>query len=134
MKKYIFVLIFPLLGFLIINSGTSAFADDCPYGYYQCKNGYVWREAYSNDRVCVTPQIREKTQFDNSQAEARKDPKCTSGDCTYGEDQCKLGFVWREASPEDRVCVIPKTRERTKIENSLADSRRDPKCTFYPRR
>ncbi|MFK4036860.1 hypothetical protein ACI2LC_13795 [Nonomuraea wenchangensis] len=34
-------------------------------------------------------------------------------------DTCLVGFVWREARPTDHVCVTPKVRERTQVENRL---------------
>ena len=39
---------------------------------------------------------------------------------------CVQGFVWREARPEDHVCVIPNRRYEVAEENSLADERREP--------
>ncbi|MFI7130657.1 hypothetical protein ACIBQ1_33555 [Nonomuraea sp. NPDC050153] len=36
-----------------------------------------------------------------------------------GPDTCLVGYVWREARPTDRVCVTPKVRERTALENRL---------------
>jgi hypothetical protein len=50
----------------------------------------------------------------------------SSYDCTYGPDTCKQGYVWRGAVPSDRVCVTPEVREQTRIDNSLADQRRNP--------
>lgn len=44
----------------------------------------------------------------------------------YGPDTCKQGFVWREAGPNDHVCVTPGTRQATWDENALAASRREP--------
>jgi hypothetical protein len=44
----------------------------------------------------------------------------------YGPDTCRQGFVWREANPNDHVCVTPQTRSRTADENRLAQSRRNP--------
>ena len=41
-------------------------------------------------------------------------------------DRCLTGYVWREANPNDQVCVTPKIREQTQRENELADSRRSP--------
>lgn len=41
-------------------------------------------------------------------------------------ERCLQGFVWREASPTDRVCVTPQTRTLTAQENALAPSRRSP--------
>jgi hypothetical protein len=41
-------------------------------------------------------------------------------------DICRQGYVWREASPADHVCVPPETRTGTAEENQLADTRRSP--------
>jgi hypothetical protein len=39
---------------------------------------------------------------------------------------CRSGFVWREARPQDFICVTPETRAQTAEDNRLAASRRDP--------
>lgn len=39
-------------------------------------------------------------------------------------DECRPGFVWREALPGDHVCVTPETRDATSRENQLAADRR----------
>lgn len=41
-------------------------------------------------------------------------------------DRCKQGFVWREATNRDHVCVTPATRQNTAADNRLAASRRSP--------
>jgi hypothetical protein len=41
-------------------------------------------------------------------------------------DRCLQGFVWREASPSDHVCVTPAVRSETRDENAQAASRREP--------
>ena len=41
------------------------------YGYETCKQGYVWRGAAQDDKVCVTPAIRDQANYDNSQAHQR---------------------------------------------------------------
>lgn len=85
-----------------------------------CIEGFVWREAYPGDHVCVTPAVRELTAVDNQLAASRRDPAGGA----HGPDTCKPGFVWREARPDDHVCVTPDVRERTARENRLAPSRR----------
>lgn len=40
--------------------------------------------------------------------------------------RCLQGYVWREASPTDHVCVTGQTRTLTRQENQLAASRRSP--------
>jgi hypothetical protein len=39
---------------------------------------------------------------------------------------CKIGFVWREASPGDRACVTPDSRSRVAVENRTALTRVQP--------
>lgn len=46
--------------------------------------------------------------------------------CDYGPDTCLPGFVWREASPTDHVCVTGATRDQTRNDNNLANQRRSP--------
>ncbi len=84
-----------------------------------CVQGYVWRDAFAGDRVCVLPSVRAVAAYDNSQAEARKQP----GGGPYGPDTCRQGYVWREASPSDLVCVKPETRDQTRKDNQLAPTR-----------
>jgi hypothetical protein len=36
-----------------------------------CKSGYVWREAFPGDYVCVTPEVRQKAHEDNAAAPTR---------------------------------------------------------------
>src|SRR3569833_409914 len=76
--------------------------------------GYVWREAYNGDHVCVNPTIRSEAAADNAAASSRVQP----GGGPFGRDTCKQGFVWREARASDHVCVPPATRTRTARENA----------------
>jgi hypothetical protein len=45
---------------------------------------------------------------------------------SFGIDQCKSGFVWRDASATDHVCVTPEARSNAAEQNGLAASRRNP--------
>jgi Caspase domain len=83
-----------------------------------CRQGYVWREAYRGDVVCVTPVVRAQTAADNAQAAAR----WISG--AYGPHICISGYVWREARDGDDVCVTPPTREQARADNAQAAARR----------
>jgi hypothetical protein len=76
-----------------------------------CAQGYVWREASSIDRVCVTPATRTQTAKDNSEAASRHVANSTT---------CLQGYVWREAYPGDVVCVPPATRAQAKADNDAA--------------
>lgn len=44
----------------------------------------------------------------------------------YAPDTCLIGFVWREATQADHVCVTVNRRAKTQAENALADERRSP--------
>jgi hypothetical protein len=81
-----------------------------------CKKGFVWREAFEGDKVCVTPQIREQTAADNAAASGRIKP----------DGRCIQGFVWRDAGPNDHVCVPPSMRSQAKLDNQQSAYRVAP--------
>jgi hypothetical protein len=90
-----------------------------PYGPDTCINGYVWRDAFSDDHVCVTPVQRTQTAYDNGQAPYRVKP----GGGPYGTDTCRDGYVWRDAFANDHVCVTPEQRTQAAYDNSQAPYR-----------
>lgn len=90
-----------------------------PYGEGSCKDGYVWREAVQNDRVCVSPEERDRARRQNSAASSHVNPN----DHTYGPDTCAQGYVWREASQSDHVCVTPQERQQVRDDNGQAGTR-----------
>lgn len=49
----------------------------------------------------------------------------------YGPDTCKSGYVWRDAIPNDHVCVTPASREQAVLDNSLRASRISPADHTY---
>jgi phage tail-like protein len=53
-------------------------------------------------------------------------PPPATKDCTYGPDTCVKGYVWREASGSDHVCVTPEVRQQVVSDNALAPIRRNP--------
>lgn len=83
-----------------------------PYGPDTCQDGFVWREAFAGDHVCVIPGTRQQAAADNAQAASRLNPP--------GSDTCAQGFVWREARPTDHVCVTVATRGQTTSDNNQA--------------
>ena len=107
-----------------------AMSASCESGRDTCLAGYVWREAFPGDRVCVTRASRDRARSDNALAASRRSPNGGA----YGPDTCMPGFVWREASatPTDHVCVPGDTRQQTWNENALASARRDPSCASGP--
>jgi hypothetical protein len=90
-----------------------------------CAPPFVWREAFSGDHVCVEVHRRTQVAADNAQAQARRAYQCTPPNCLFvAPDDCKVPYVWREARPEDHVCVTGEERERVKAENAKANERR----------
>jgi hypothetical protein len=100
----------------LLSGGARA---DCPYGEDQCLPGYVWRDAFPGDRVCVPGQSRAQAASDNALDVSRK---------SRGSNLCLQGFVWREADPIDYVCVTVPTRSQAALENQQAAQHRDPTC------
>lgn len=83
-----------------------------------CLSGFVWREARSDDHVCVEPGSRSRAAMENSMAASRVNPYGP-----YGPSTCISGYVWREAYPGDQVCVTPDIRSLVQSENAMASSR-----------
>lgn len=51
--------------------GAPALAEPLPYGPDTCIQGFVWREAFDGDVVCVTPAVRSQAAGDNAAAGSR---------------------------------------------------------------
>jgi hypothetical protein len=92
-------------------------AQSQPFGPDTCAQGYVWREAIPSDHVCVTPDVRSRTQQENSTAASLRDPNGA-----YGSNSCKPGYVWRNAFNGDAVCVTPDIRSQVAAENAAGPS------------
>ena len=57
---------------LLLLLPQSSYAGDCTYGPDTCTQGFVWRDAFSGDHVCVTPETRAQAAQDNQNADSRK--------------------------------------------------------------
>ena len=84
-----------------------------------CLEGYVWRQAYSGDYVCVTPAQRTQAQQDNAAAASRRSPDGGA----YGSQTCVQGYVWRQVVTNDDVCVTPAERSQVQADNAAAGRR-----------
>ncbi|WP_412542696.1 zinc ribbon domain-containing protein [Longispora sp. K20-0274] len=82
-----------------------------------CKPGFVWREAFPVDHVCVQPGVHSQVLADNGAASSRWTPGA------YGSRTCVNGYVWREAVPTDLVCVTSATRTQAADDNAQATAR-----------
>jgi hypothetical protein len=58
-------------------------------------------------------------------------PKNDDSHTTARAEKCIHGYVWREATLEDHVCVTMQTHEQTLQDNMLAGSRRDSRGGPY---
>ena len=112
-----------IIGGIVAGSGSGGAPADpgasLPYGPDTCKDGYVWRDIYPGDHVCVTPESRAKAAHENAIAGSRVDPAGA-----YGPNSCKPGFVWREAYSGDKVCVTGERRTEVGVENAEGPSHR----------
>jgi hypothetical protein len=60
-------------------------------------------------------------------------PLCNNSDALpYGPYTCMYGYVWREAGPNDFVCVTGDVRQQAWDDNSQAQSRIDPNGAYGP--
>jgi len=107
------------LALLAAAAGIAAAPADAQFGPDTCAQGYVWREAFPGDHVCVRPEVRSQAAADNAAGPSRRQP----GGGASGPDTCLPGFVWRDARPGDHVCVPPATREQAANDNRLAGNR-----------
>ena len=89
----------------------------CPGTSGTCKEGFVYREAGSSDKVCVPPASHTQALADNAAAGSRL------ATASYGADMCAQGYVWREAFTGDHVCVLPAVRSQAAADNAAAKSR-----------
>ncbi|SFK35353.1 PASTA domain-containing protein [Caulobacter sp. UNC279MFTsu5.1] len=92
---------------------------NCDPAIGACVEGFVWREAWPGDRVCVTPESRYLAAQENAQAAARRSPYGGA----YGPDTCLQGYVWRDGFVGDHVCVSGERRSVVAQENAAGPSR-----------
>lgn len=117
-KRGLAVMTATVVGVLGAVTGPALAGGD--YGPDTCLQGWVWREAFSGDHVCVPGATRSQAWADNAAAAGRRNP--AGG--PYGPDTCLPGWVWREARPTDHVCVTPAIRSQTWADNAAAADRR----------
>jgi hypothetical protein len=86
-----------------------------PNGPNTCREGFVWRNAFDGDVVCVTPARNTQVQAENANAGSTR-----AGSGPSGPNTCKSGFVWRAARPSDLVCVTTQSRAQVASENATA--------------
>ena len=110
------------------------------YNSYVCSPGYVWRDAFDGDLVCVTPQRYAQVQDENLHASEYIDPTAAAQGFTNWDD-CLPGYTWRLAGPKDRVdlnhqvdrvCVSIKASDQAANETDHPDDHRDYRYN-YPR-
>lgn len=76
---------------------------------------------------CFRVRARTERHTEGCVSEIWSNRACvTTPNCSFGPDTCQHGFVWREAHPGDRVCVVPEIRQQARNDNAAAVARRDP--------
>ena len=78
--------------------------------YQQKDNDEIVLAKAETDQESKTSQTRAQAAADNQAAAQRQ---TASG-------QCIQGYVWRQARPQDHVCVTPQTRAQTAKDNAAA--------------
>ncbi|MFD9410458.1 hypothetical protein ACFWBN_26060 [Streptomyces sp. NPDC059989] len=79
------------------------------YGLLTCKPGYVWRDSYEGDSLCVTPGEHDRVKAQN--------PNRQPGGGAYGPLTCMPGYVWRDSFDGDGLCVTPEERAAAKYKS-----------------
>jgi hypothetical protein len=100
-----------LLSYIAILVSTVA----CAYPHYvaaqsdACADGYVWREAFDGDHVCVSPASRAQAQFDNANAPQRR----ATGTPAVPLPPAKLGcHAFRAGEWREIPCATPEETSR----------------------
>jgi hypothetical protein len=115
-RRQIFpALVIPVLTFLIpLALLLTTFTSEARAQSDECADGFVWREAFPDDHVCVSPQVRDMVKRQNHDA----------GQFTTQEGQeCAPGYVFRMAGPRDQVCVTEDERDQAEQDNRMAETR-----------
>lgn len=81
-----------------------------------CKTGFVWRNAFSGDNVCVRRSDHDEAIAQYANADGNRSPNGGA----YGVNTCRTGYVWRDAKDGDLVCVTPSERAKAKQQNASA--------------
>ncbi|AEV86799.1 hypothetical protein ACWT_5781 [Actinoplanes sp. SE50] len=89
-----------------------------------CLEGYVWREAFVGDHVCVPPDLRRQAWADNEAAASRTVHIPATPLTPVSSDFCQEPYVWRDARPSDQVCVTPQNRLLNQYYNKMAPQNR----------
>jgi hypothetical protein len=88
---------------------------DLPYGPDTCKLGFVWRDGTQNDRICVTPERRQKVADDFNTARTRTQPRSGNPMLDVG-GECLP--VLKSSGETVIVCVDQKEADLLKQENA----------------
>jgi hypothetical protein len=94
-------------------------------GYHKIKIDGDWTQSRSASTPPVVPNPTKPESKPDSPVTTAPKPNTTDPNI------CKQGYVWREATPDDVVCVTPQIRTRTRRENSQASLRREPNGGSY---
>jgi hypothetical protein len=86
----------------------------------RCGKLLFFRNAFAGDNVCVSARRASDVENENRSAGEHN-----AAQAFRGLNACAPGYVWREATQRDYVCVTQQTHDETKEENVLAATRQD---------
>jgi hypothetical protein len=107
-------------------------AVDKRIGSYYIKNPIPDTDYVFEVQGCEVSRVNNQAKCTQWKKTFHKtNPQVASNNLPYGPETCKQGFVWREATDGDKVCVTPATRARVRADNAQAANRREPNGGAY---
>ncbi len=76
----------------------------------KCLKGYVFREAFKGDNICVVPYDKNAAKHQNMLHAERS---------INSKDECPEGLVPREIKKSDRLCVTQQEKNKIVLQNTL---------------
>lgn len=113
-----------LIAMSLASTVEAAFGFKCPGG---CKPGFVWRGLNKTDLVCIDTYVQGRIREDNKLAAERRvrdlrRPAADLSNFPSTKIPCKPGYEWRQATPEDYVCVDFLEKELSQKSNKTSAS------------
>lgn len=96
----------------VLNAGEAVEVTECQKGW--CYVQHTGSDGWVGRSFLVFGEVVRDTGTSEPPAQLQE------------QGACKPGYVWREASPDDHVCVRPTRRAEAQHENSVAKLRVDP--------
>ncbi|MGL5873637.1 MAG: protein kinase domain-containing protein [Xenococcaceae cyanobacterium] len=90
------------------------------------QNEILAKRASSKEQQAQPPQAQPPNQSQTeAQGQLQNNTPTASNSSSNNTNGCLSGYVWRQVTPEDRVCVSPQTRQQVAFDNSQVEERRN---------